>query len=319
MGGHMNTEVNGLTKTLSKSLVPALAAVLLLGACSPKKLDQQNAKANSIENKGDLFLDQSQIIGGEKLSMAHELSTHVVALYDTLEGGLCTGSIIADDIILTAGHCIPEDPANMVVLFGVDARKYTDVRPVVFAGANEQFNPHEGGGTWSDIALVYFTGGLPAGYSPIELLSDESLIQKGVATDLAGYGQSNGVKKTGSGVLRRTTVQILDPEFNFGEVILDQTQGKGACHGDSGGPAYVLENSKFKLWGVTSRGENDKSDDCSHYAVYTNAVAFSNWISDGTKAIHETADSIANDKKAKEQPMHTAGTFKVVSNIKLFR
>ncbi len=62
------------------------------------------------------------------------------------------------------------------------------------------------------------------------------------------------------------------------EASLDQRRGTGACHGDSGGPAYLALEGGYALWGVTSRGLNDPNDDCSQFAIYTKAMPYANWI-----------------------------------------
>lgn len=306
----------------NKYLVAGLTAILALSACSPKKLTEQNKKTEHLAELSNLFLNTSEIIGGENLSPIHKISSHIVALYDLAEGGLCTGSIIAEDIILTAGHCIPANPASLVVLFGVNAQNAVIYRQALFAGAHKNFLPKEAG-NWSDIGLVYFDGGLPEGYSPVTILEDDILLQKGTQTELAGYGLSDGVNKTGSGVLRHTVVSIDDPGFQFGEVTLDQTKGTGACHGDSGGPAFIVENSQIKLWGVTSRGERDPNDDCSQFAVYTNAHTYLGWISQSLQVIHKAAENlkVATSETADNQTAtnNTQMAMNMVSESQLFR
>jgi hypothetical protein len=304
-----------------KYLVTGLTVLIALSACSPKKFADQNKKNEKLAELSNLFLDSSQIIGGANLSPIHKISSHIVALYDLAEGGLCTGSIISEDIILTAGHCIPANPASLVVLFGVDARNAVIYRQALFAGAHKNFLPKESG-AWSDIGLVYFSGGLPEGYTPISILADEIHLQKGVQTELAGYGLSDGVNKTGSGYLRHTLVSIDNPMFQYGEVTLDQTKGTGACHGDSGGPAFVVVDSEIKLWGVTSRGEKDPNDDCSQYAVYTSANTYLGWINKSSEVIHKAAVNLneaANTTDRQVAESNTQLAMNLVGESQLFR
>ena len=62
-------------------------------------------------------------------------------------------------------------------------------------------------------------------------------------------------------------------------MILDQSHGHGACHGDSGGPAYIQKNGKMILAGVTNRSyPSSASDDCAHQVVYTKVHAYESWI-----------------------------------------
>ena len=47
-------------------------------------------------------------------------------------------------------------------------------------------------------------------------------------------------------------------------MILDQEDGSGACHGDSGGPAFFEKDGKTYLLGVTNRSYPDGApDDCN--------------------------------------------------------
>jgi secreted trypsin-like serine protease len=95
-------------------------------------------------------------------------------------------------------------------------------------------------------------------------------LAKGTEVQLAGYGITEADTQNGTGVLRKAMVLIDNPSFGKTEVILDQTHGQGACHGDSGGPAFLRMGGTNYLWGVTSRAyPNNAGDDCAHEVVYT--------------------------------------------------
>jgi hypothetical protein len=122
----------------------------------------------------------------------------------------------------------------------------------------------------NDVGLIEFKGGLPAGYVPNHLLADPRLITRGEEVILAGYGIVDAKTKKGAGTLRETQVRIADENFGKTEVLLAQNDGHGACHGDSGGPAYVMTKGSLYLWGVTSRSYPEKApDDCAHESIYT--------------------------------------------------
>ena len=81
------------------------------------------------------------------------------------------------------------------------------------------------------------------------------------------------------GSLNKDDVLVAEPIWGSTEVMLDQTGGKGACHGDSGGPAYAMVNGQMQLFGITSRGVGDGTGpQCTHFSVYTNASAYASWI-----------------------------------------
>lgn len=149
-----------------------------------------------------------------------------------------------------------------------------------------------------DIALLSFQGVKPAGYLESDLMkpSELSSITDGSQVMLAGYGIDDGPKKTGSNVLRMVDgITVSQSKFAATEVVVDQRNGKGACHGDSGGPAYsrVMVNGRpvLKLWGVTSRGYRDEKNDCSQFAIYTNAVAWNEWVTKASAALVERMKS----------------------------
>lgn len=259
---------------------------LSMAACSPKTFETGNSPAD-LQAQGDA------IIGGVALPQEHPVSKNVVAIFDNLTKGLCTGSLYKDNLIITAAHCIPEDKSQLFVFFGTDIKNAKTAADLQLRKVDKaEISPYyasrkKATRDQGDIALVHFEGALPAGYSQSTLLSDTKLLLKDTPVVLAGYGIDNGKLKTGSFVLRATFVSIAKPDFALTEVLLDQTQGRGACHGDSGGPAYVYNkvSKTYLLWGITSRGDNDLNDDCSQYSVYTNILAYSTWLREASKRL----------------------------------
>jgi secreted trypsin-like serine protease len=87
---------------------------------------------------------------------------------------------------------------------------------------------------------------------------------------LAGYGEIDGRQHLGAKGLNKVQVTIADPNFAPSEVMMDQRNGKGACHGDSGGPAYATgANGQLFLFGATSRLVNDPNNTCGVYTVFS--------------------------------------------------
>ena len=132
-----------------------------------------------------------------------------------------------------------------------------------------------------DIAVIHLNGALPAGYHPATLLSASAsaAIKKGDLTELAGYGITNAQTQDGAGTLREVSVKDLRAT-RPNRSRPGPTQGKGACHGDSGGPAFAKVGGELQLWGVTNRGYPDNApDNCKEYAVYTRIEAYADFIS----------------------------------------
>jgi hypothetical protein len=95
------------------------------------------------------------------------------------------------------------------------------------------------------------------------------------------------VNMKGSGELRQTQVPISDIKYAHSEILVDQTSGTGACHGDSGGPGYIMINGTHYLWGVTSRGALDPKNNCSKFGVYTSVLFYEDWIKQSIAKMNE--------------------------------
>lgn len=231
--------------------------------------------------------DGTKIVGGEIVTAADPIAKSTVALEISVPEGtaLCTGSIIADDLIVTAAHCVQAHGTGMRILFGLKSnssaitRKASDARvPQEYQGENST------GIDQYDIGLVRFPGGLPAGYVAAQVLPESIALADNESVTLSGYGITDGSTHAGSGTLRKTDVKIKIANYGRTEVLLDQSKGHGACHGDSGGPAVVKANGNLYVWGVTNRGApDDAPDDCLHEAVYTKINAHTAWLGSATQ------------------------------------
>lgn len=256
-------------KTWMRTLL-GLSSAAALSACAPQGRSVERADEASI---------QTGIIGGSEVRSGSALTKSIVALYDSVQGQLCTGTLLPNNIVLTAAHCLSENPSDMVVIFGAKVDRSAQMRKVTGARSHENYllrgNDLKDNG---DIAVVRFEGRAPIGYVPAEILSDAKLLKNGASVLLAGYGISDGRGKTGGGTLRSVSVKIADAAYSETEVKLDQRQGRGACHGDSGGPAYVSIAGKNYVWGVTSRGVEDIFDLCNKFSVYTSIPAHRDWV-----------------------------------------
>jgi hypothetical protein len=265
----------GGTQMKACGVLLLIMAGLGLAACSPtgkvlKKIDGDIL--NVVESS------PFNIINGQDVLPTDEFSASVVGVYNLENNGLCTGSLIGQSYVLTAAHCVGSDARNMQVFFGQSMQTIVAMNKVSAAAIPTYWGSRfEDAADFGDIAVLRFEGNLPKGYHPIQMLP-ENILQAGQTTVLAGYGLNNGVTHEGSGTLRKTSVQIVNPKHGQSEVTLDQRQGTGACHGDSGGPAYLLTEAGYSLWGITSRGHEDPNDDCSQFAIYTNAVTYKGWI-----------------------------------------
>jgi secreted trypsin-like serine protease len=226
------------------------------------------------------------IIGGSIVDAGESIAQSTVLLVDTDKGALCTGNLIGANLVLTAAHCTQRHPENILVVFSrkmpkssADLQKMVTRR--ISGGKTTSAWPNltvSKKKDWGDLAILKFSGSLPSGYKVVKLLADARSLRNGMTVTLAGYGITDGVNQTDTDALRKVDVRLSNSKWSQTEILMDQRSGRGACHGDSGGPAIVKNGSSDVLAGVTSRGERDPRDTCSGYAVYTSVASNLNWI-----------------------------------------
>lgn len=243
------------------------------------------------------------IIGGSTVAAQDAVVASTVALYDG--EGLCTGSLVDVDLVVTAAHCISDQPTKLRVIFGTNLKdKKTVVATLPVTGAivhpswNQTMNNQI---DTNDIALVRFSGAIPQNYKPATLLPSSNVLRVGTPVVLAGFGTSDGVNGTGSGILRKVTVNVAHPFYGKTEIEFDQSHGRGACHGDSGGPAFFLQGGKPYLFGVTSRG----ADPCNVSVIYTKIEAHRDFLAKATSALRRQTGGQRPQPVAPQQPQRT--------------
>jgi len=237
----------------------------------------------SFENQFDS--DDAAILGGDEVGREESVSKSVALLFNRATSDVCTVSILNNQFALTAAHCV-EDASNadLSVIFDTIKRQESPTRRVVDSLPSNYFRSNRDQRTnTGDIALVRFAGGVPQGYQAAKFLPDPNLLQNGTVVTAVGYGVDNEHTRTGTGKLRSVNLQILNSRYSETELTLNQNSQLGVCHGDSGGPVYLLENGQYFLWGVVSRSVNPEN--CSEAAIITNSLLYVEWIRNSVVAM----------------------------------
>jgi V8-like Glu-specific endopeptidase len=240
---------------MSKQRIAVSLGAMWLAACAPS-----SGVDDIVEPK-----NRESIVNGQ--DTADYEATGVM-----LNGGQshCSGTVIAARKVLTAAHCVQGfDMSQMTFGFGADANSISKQIQIAGAVAHPQF---DGQALTNDVAVLTLTEDAPIAPIPLNQSMDASWV--GNSVRLVGYGVSDGPSQTGGGTKRFVDVTISQVEATT--LRYETTQGKSACNGDSGGPAFLEENNTLTVVGVTSYGDQN----CQQYGVYTRVDAFLQFIND---------------------------------------
>jgi secreted trypsin-like serine protease len=245
----------------------------LLVQCSP------NNSSNVVSADGG-----QGIVNGIEVKQEDPLTKSIVMITDG-KIALCTGTLIAQNIALTAAHCL-EGKRKLYVGFSIDGsdknvpklkRHLVTAFKRIDGFTVDKNNNIPVARDGLDLMIVKFDGGTPDGYVPAELFESASIyppeLEKGAVVIPYGYGYTDMKKEAGFGPLRKTHVVIDEPYWGSTEFYTDEVN-TGTCAGDSGGPAFLRLGDKFVVAAVTSRG----SDNCDGYGIYTKVNAYTDWI-----------------------------------------
>jgi hypothetical protein len=224
---------------------------------------------------------QQAIVGGE-FDTAH---TNVFGLVTRAEmnGGVCSATLIAPNLLLTARHCVSTDGTQEVIC-GQSGLGETRPPEDIFATneaqlssdsrwfrASEVHVPSEGDDTCGfDVALVVLANQVPLAISTAAVPRIDREVEQGEVYDAVGYGLADGgrfgARRVRTGLLVECEPGRCGRSVGGGEFIGDT----GVCEGDSGGPAFDADG---KVVGVVSRG----AEDCST-PIYSTVTAWRDLI-----------------------------------------
>ncbi len=194
--------------------------------------------------------------------------------------GLCTGTLIAPDVVLTAGHCIDID----LVEVRTDTVDYSTVSgdriPIKWARAY----PH-----WEDrydvgvIVLEHVARGRPRAIAAT--CHEREGIVEGATLHVVGFGVTSENDQANT-EMREADVTVIDPTCTTDHQCQESIAPHGeliaggrsdACFGDSGGPLYLDTPGGPALVGVVSRGLA-VGPACGRATIYVRADKVVSWV-----------------------------------------
>ncbi len=292
---------------------------------------------------------QYGIINGEAVSSDDFPSTVQVIQYaeSDLLGNvtqpMCTGTLIAPDTVLTAGHCMEETISGFLPATGVrfwvsfaadhssmltpEGAQVPDA--AVEAAAWVQHPNWDMGnmqgisdnelGQVDDIALMFLDEAVtdvPFTYLPT---ADEAeAIVEDLEVDIVGYGQTLPSEGGPFAPLPEDAeVAVRYWSHTFVNLVGSHELQIGAgletgrkCHGDSGGPTFAeigeAGDDGLRVIGVTSHAFNT-TEDCDVGGVDTRVDAYLDWIDEAMRAACEDGTRVWCDEAGIPEPSAATG------------
>jgi secreted trypsin-like serine protease len=231
------------------------------------------------------------IVNGNVATSPAAGSVAVVEYDNGSSGFSCTGTLIATNWVLTAGHCATDDVTGLALSpvgfrVGVGNVPYPSLQFLTV----DQVVPNPSysilGNDW-DVALLHLSGS-GSGAPTIDLLdpADASLGATGAAATAIGWGLTSGTGTVLPNQLYQTGMAIADGStcsnyysagtFSAHQVCATANPGT-TCEGDSGGPLLVFSPAGVPfIDGVTNYG--DQYCTLGAPAGFAAALAVRDWV-----------------------------------------
>ncbi|KAA2237584.1 trypsin-like serine protease [Salinarimonas soli] len=218
------------------------------------------------------------VIGGQ--DDPGPLARRSVMVLDS-RGGVCSGVVLARDVVLTAAHCVTGAPEHRVHFRDAGGQ------PVLIVPSAKAVHPGydataiERRRRSIDLALVRLPEPLPARIETATLAAGAASKDERIV--LGGWGVLREGESRTTGTFRTASLDVVEP-FGPSRILLwaqdPDRRGVGACRGDSGGPITRADT----VLAVTTWASGPKGRDCGTFTQGVLVAPQRDWIDRTLKA-----------------------------------
>jgi secreted trypsin-like serine protease len=223
------------------------------------------------------------MVGGAPLAQP-EFARHVVLLVGS-RGNSCTGVVVAQDVVLTAAHCVLPGADYKWVDF--DASGAPSLHDIAAIERHPGFNLKTllGHRATADVALLKLPKPLPAKFVPASLVQPLKPPAVGDRLLIAGYGLAIRGDGRSGGKIRTATLAVTGQPGTLQVRLVDPATGNarpglGACTGDSGAPVFDINAAPAVIGLVSWSTASNNEAGCGGLTGVTPLVRYRAWIFD---------------------------------------
>lgn len=197
--------------------------------------------------------------------------------------GSCTGTLIAPDVVLTAGHCAEVNPTQIIA----NTTNYNAA-----GGITAQVKSITAYPSWEtsyDVSVIVLAAPVQ-GVTP-RLLGTGCTFQSfanGAQVHLVGFGLTDTAGQGDNTTLHEAMAPVTDADCSGGNGCIPGVapggefvaggSGTDSCFGDSGGPVYLDTPRGPVVIGAVSRGLDSSPTPCGGGGIYVRTDKVADWL-----------------------------------------
>jgi uncharacterized protein (TIGR03382 family) len=227
----------------------------------------------------DVSSNEAPIIGGTVVPAGNWRDT--VAVIGAQ--GSCTGTLIAPDVVITAGHCLEANPTSVRL-------DTNDMNTGGKTATVKSITAYPNWETTYDVSVIVLTAPI-AGVTPRTVASACTYTtgwSNSTSVHLVGYGAIDLQAQGNNSKLYEVSVPLTDAACSQGNgckpaiapngEFVAGGAGRDSCNGDSGGPVYLDTLRGPILVGAVSRATDSATNPCGDGGIYVRIDKVVSWI-----------------------------------------